>query len=198
MILVLTAAARDGWHHLVTGDESWFFFTYSPRRMWILTRDDMATKRRPDIHTKKSMFTVLWNPLGFCVVDTLRTDAKKESDYFTTNVLAAVERKVFPTGRNPHAKPLTIHLDNCSIHTIRTTEENVRQHNIIRLKHPPYSTNLAPSDFYLFPTIKEKPINIQMAHEQDLFSRLHEILNGISGKELDKVFRTWINRLMIV
>jgi hypothetical protein len=27
------AAERDGWHHFVTGDESWFFFDTSPRRM---------------------------------------------------------------------------------------------------------------------------------------------------------------------
>jgi transposase len=31
MIPVLTAAVRDGWHHLVTGDESWFFLSESPR-----------------------------------------------------------------------------------------------------------------------------------------------------------------------
>jgi hypothetical protein len=24
---------RRGWHHLVTGEESWFFLPYSPRRM---------------------------------------------------------------------------------------------------------------------------------------------------------------------
>jgi hypothetical protein len=52
MILVFTAAARDGWHHFVTGDESWFFFSYYRRRMWTLTRDDVATWPRSDIHTK--------------------------------------------------------------------------------------------------------------------------------------------------
>jgi hypothetical protein len=37
-----------------------------------------------------------------------------------------------------------------------------------------------------------------MIDEEDLFSGLQEILNLISRKELDKVFRRWINRLMIV
>jgi hypothetical protein len=76
MILGLTAAARDGWHHFVTGDESWFFLFYSLGRMWILTRDHVATRPRPDIHTKTSMFPVVLNPLGFPVVDKLRTGAK--------------------------------------------------------------------------------------------------------------------------
>jgi hypothetical protein len=132
------------------------------------------------------MFTVVWNPLGFHVVDKLRTGAQMESDYFTTNIVGPLEQKIFPTGRNQHAKRSTIPLDNCSIHTSRTTEEYIRQHNIIWLQHSPYSPDLSPSDFYLFPTIKEKPKDIQMADKEDLFCRLPEMLNGISGKELDK------------
>jgi hypothetical protein len=120
-----------------------------------------------------------------------------DSDYFTTNIIGTVDKKVFPTGRNPHAKLLTLHLDNCSIKTSRATEECIRQDNMIRLQHPLYSLDLASSDFYLFPTIKEKPKGIQMVDEEDLFYRLQEILNSISRKELDKVFDTEINRLMI-
>jgi hypothetical protein len=93
---------------------------------------------------------------------------------------------------------LTIPLEDGSIQTSRTTEEYIRQHDMIRLQHPPYSPDLAPSDFYLLPTIKEKLKDIQMVDEEDLFDGLQEILNSISRKELDKVFGTWINRLMIV
>jgi hypothetical protein len=107
------------------------------------------------------------------------------------------EQKVFPTGGNPHVKRLTIHLDNGSIQTSRTAEECIRQDNLIRLQHPLNSLDLAPSDFYLFLTIKAKPKDIQMVDEKDLFYRLQEILNSISRKELDKVVDTWINRLMI-
>jgi transposase len=89
-----------------------------------------------------------------------------ESDYFSTNILGPVEQKVFPTGRNPHAKRSTIHRDNGSIQTSRTTEEYIRQHNMIRVQHPLYSPDLAPSDFYLFPTIKEKLKDIQMVDEE--------------------------------
>jgi hypothetical protein len=31
MIPILTAAARDGWRHLITGDEPWFFLSDSQR-----------------------------------------------------------------------------------------------------------------------------------------------------------------------
>jgi hypothetical protein len=36
------------------------------------------------------------------------------SDSFTANILAPREQKKFPTGRRPHAKRLTFHLDQCN------------------------------------------------------------------------------------
>jgi hypothetical protein len=64
MIPILATAAHDGWHHLVAGCESRFFLSYSPRRMWTLSRDGVATKPKHDIRMQKFMFTVIWNPLG--------------------------------------------------------------------------------------------------------------------------------------
>jgi hypothetical protein len=54
MLLFLYVAERDGWHHLVTGDELLFFFDTLPRCMWTLLRDDVVTKPRLDIQSKKS------------------------------------------------------------------------------------------------------------------------------------------------
>jgi hypothetical protein len=55
----LYAAERDDWHHLVTGDESWFFFNTSPRRMWTLSRDNVITRPKLDIQSKEFMFTII-------------------------------------------------------------------------------------------------------------------------------------------
>jgi hypothetical protein len=90
--------------------------TSSPRRMWTLTRDDVATKPKRDIHTTQSMFKVMWNPLGFHVVAKLPSGPKMNSDYFTTNIFAPLEQKMFQAGRRPRAKRLSPHVDHCSIH----------------------------------------------------------------------------------
>jgi hypothetical protein len=69
---------------------------------------------------------------------------------------------------------------------------------MLRLRHPPYSPDRALSDFSCSPIIKEKLKDIRMVDEGALFHRLHELLKAIPRKELDKVFGTWIHRLMIV
>jgi hypothetical protein len=53
MIPYLEAARKDGWRHLVTGDESWCFLRSGSRRTWALAKDEAATKNRTDIHSKK-------------------------------------------------------------------------------------------------------------------------------------------------
>jgi hypothetical protein len=58
--------------------------------MWTLSRDDIVTKPRHQIQSKKFMFTIIWNPTGFDVVDRLPNDAKMNSDYFVANVLISL------------------------------------------------------------------------------------------------------------
>jgi hypothetical protein len=82
MLPFLHAAKRDGWHHPVTDDKSWFFLDISSHRMWTLSRDYMIIKPRHDIQSIKFMFTIIWNPHGFHVVDKLPNDTKKNSNFF--------------------------------------------------------------------------------------------------------------------
>jgi hypothetical protein len=131
MIPILAAAPHDGWQHLVTGDESEFFLPYFPRRMWTLSREDVATKPKHDICTHEFLFTTIWNPLAFEVIDKLPTGTKMNGDYFITNILEPFEQKIFPNGRKPHAKRLTVHLDNRSIHTCGGSEVFLAEHNMI-------------------------------------------------------------------
>ena len=49
-----------------------------------------------------------------------------------------------------------LHLDNAPAHTALSIREFLAKKNIPVLPHPPYSADLAPCDFYLFPKLKSK------------------------------------------
>jgi hypothetical protein len=102
MRTVLLSAQKDGWHHLVAGDGSWFFLSYSPGRMWVVTRDDVASKPGWEIRTAKFMLTNVWNPVGFRVIGKLSDDFTMKANYFTENILGPLEAKIFPDGRAAH------------------------------------------------------------------------------------------------
>jgi hypothetical protein len=83
-----------------------------------------------------------------------------------------LEQAIFSQGRAPHEKRLVVNLDNCSFHTSRVSTDWLKEHSILRMPHSLYSPDLASSDFYLFPTVKEKLERIQLADKDQFFECL--------------------------
>jgi hypothetical protein len=153
---------------LVSSCDWWWvlvFVNISPRRIWTLSRHDVVTKPRLDIQSKRFMFTIIWNPTGFYIIDRLPNNTKMNSDHSVINIVTLFEQAIFPRGRDPHQKRLLIHLDNCSVHTSRASTDWLEEHDMHRMPQPLYSYDLVPSDFYLFPTVKEKLERTQVAYE---------------------------------
>jgi hypothetical protein len=57
---------------------------------------------------------------------------------------------------------------------------------------PPYSPDVGPTDLYLFGRVKGALIWREILDETNLIEAVIRILNGISGAELQCVFRNWI------
>jgi hypothetical protein len=117
------------------------------------------------------------------------------SSYFVTNLFVLLEQAIFPRGKAPHERRLVVHLDNCSVHTSRASRDWLEEHDMRRMPQSPYSPDLAPSDFYLFPTVKEKLERIQVVDENQFSKSLQAILRGIDREELNRVFQAWVWRV---
>jgi hypothetical protein len=73
--------------------------------------------------------------------------------------------------------------------------QNFFEHSPLkRLVHLLYSPDISPSDFYLFGKIKSQLIGQEIPDEIGLFEAVSDILNAISAAELQRVFRSWIDR----
>jgi hypothetical protein len=99
--------------------------------------------------------------------------------------LSSLEQAIFPRGRARHQKWLVVHLDNCSFHMSTASASWSKEQDMLRMPHPSYSSDLAPSDFYLFLTVKQ---NVQT------FSWLRKTSSLISCKNFWRVSikRNWI------
>ena len=51
---------------------------------------------------------------------------------------------------------MILHHDNASSHTLAQTTVFLSTQNIDLMSHPPYSPDLAPNGFFLFPYVKNK------------------------------------------
>jgi len=54
-----------------------------------------------------------------------------------------------------HSSNWILHHDNAPAHRAVTTNEFLAKHNLSSLPHPPYSPDLAPCNFFLFPQLKK-------------------------------------------
>jgi hypothetical protein len=69
-------------------------------------------------------------------------------------------------------------------------------HNSLKIApHPPYSPDLAISDFYLFGYVKDQLQGHEFKEGAELVSVISEILNQISPDILGDAFDDWMGRL---
>ena len=73
------------------------------------------------------------------------------------------------------------------VHTAKVVQEFLAKKRIKLLYHPPYSFDLVPADYFLFPKLKKELAGITMTQEK--FKKEWEgVLWGISREEFAKAF----------
>jgi histone-lysine N-methyltransferase SETMAR len=143
------------------------------------------------------MFTIMWSPHGFHVVDSLPDGTMMCSIYFTDVILAQTAAAFFPAERK-RSQAVTVHLGNCSIHRSRVTEDFMEQNGMESTPHPPYSPDLAPRNFFLFPLINNRLDQFECDDPDGLFEVASEILGTIQTDDLRRVFQRWIESIAVV
>ncbi len=58
-----------------------------------------------------------------------------------------------------------LHWDNAPVHTAASVTDWLVARRVTMLKHPPYSPDLAPADFYLFPKVKKELASLTLTSE---------------------------------
>ena len=66
------------------------------------------------------------------------------------------------------------------IHNSKMTREKTEELGFKRAPHPPYSPDIAPSDFFLFGYVKEKLKGYKFKSRDDLKDKILEILSNIN------------------
>jgi hypothetical protein len=109
------------------------------------------TNARPTIDSPKTMLTVVWNPHGFHVIKALPIGCKWTSRYHIDNSLPEICALHIAGDR----RKLVIHADNATPQVSTRVKLSREEHGLRMALHPPYSRDLAPSDFFLFVYVRE-------------------------------------------
>jgi histone-lysine N-methyltransferase SETMAR len=109
------------------------------------------SKHRPRLEKSFWLFFFFWNSERVAFADSLEEGTTINFQRYI-EILTAFKRRIERIGiRNA----TLLQHDNARPNTIATTRDAIQRLQFSVLSHPPYSSDLAPSDFHLFPKLKE-------------------------------------------
>jgi methylmalonyl-CoA mutase N-terminal domain/subunit len=123
LFYALEAMQRTHFHHIITGDESWFDLEYQYTSQWSVSRDEVPQRVGPAIDTAKFMLTAIWGGNGLHLLDLMPSQCRFNAQYFVEHVMAPLVQMAFPQGRTRYTPRLNVHLDICRVHISKVTEQ---------------------------------------------------------------------------
>lgn len=139
-------------HRIVTGDEKWIYFENPKRRKSWLSRGEASTSTaKPNRFGRKAMVCVWWDQKGIVYFELLKPGETVNTDRYRQQIInlnyALIEKR--PEWARRHGKVILLH-DNAPSHTAKPVKDTLAALGWEILPHPPYSPDLAPSDYHLF------------------------------------------------
>ena len=154
---LMEASMENFEKRIVTGDETWVYH-YDPEckqqsKEWKHPSSPTPKKFKASKSAGKVMCTVFWDCRGPLLVDFLEGKRTITGQYYVTLIDKLREEIKSKRRGKLRATPLLLH-DNAPAHTSHVAKAAVAKNGFVELPHPPYSPDLAPSDFFLFPKMK--------------------------------------------
>lgn len=139
-------------HRIVTGDEKWIHYDNpKKRKSWVKPGEPSTSTVKPNIHGKKLMLCIWWDQLGVVYYELLKPSETITGALYRTQLMrlsrALKEKRAHYYSR--HDKIILLH-DNARPHVAAPVKTYLETLNWEVLPHPPYSPDLAPSDYHLF------------------------------------------------
>lgn len=175
--LLLEEYGEDFWRRIVTVDETWLPY-YNPEtkaqsKVWVAKGEHGPVKAKATPSAGKVMVTVFWDCEGVILVEPLPHGATINAERYVHSLdLLQQELKKSRPGKL-HSRILLLQ-DNARPHTAKATMVAIRQKKWELLPHPPYSPDLAPSDYFLFGPMKESLRGVKYETEKALMSDLRK------------------------
>jgi len=191
----LGSMTRTQLGHVITGDESWFYLSYDKSGIWARSAEEVQPRVKPKIGTPKVLVVVFWGINGLILLDALPPGQRFNTAFMCEVVLPELDRTVRLQRPKMGLRGMKLHFDNARPHSSATTLAKIDELKLTKLPHPPYSPDLAPSDFYLFGYLKSKLAGSTFPDTRTLLTRLREIFACIEQKVLESVYEEWKIRL---
>jgi len=183
---------------VITGDESWVY-GYDPETkqqssQWKSPGSPRPKKARQSRRATKSMLIVFFDIRGI-VNHEFVPEYQTVNAEFYCNVLRRLREDI--RRKRPElccAGNWLLHDDNAPSHRDLVTREFLAHKGIITLPNPPYSPDLAPCDFFLFPKMKLQLKGRRFDRVEEMQRESQNVLGALREQDFQHAFQQWQRR----
>lgn len=93
-----------------------------------------------------------------------------------------------------HRHKYMLHMDNAPAHASDLVQQGLNSMQWPILEHPPYSPDLSPCDFFLFPYLKRQLRGRQFPDTNMLRLEIDRLMGLITVQQWQDVFKDWLHR----
>jgi len=142
-------------NQIVTGDEKWVQYKNIKRHhQWLSPGEKAVQTPTAGLHPMKTLLCVWWDIKGVIHFEMLGMNETITAALYCQQLDRLMEalRKKRPALVNRLG--VLFHQDNARPHTARTTSQKLEELGWEKMSHPPYSPDLAPTDYHLFRSLQ--------------------------------------------
>lgn len=183
---------------IVTGDETWICYASPESKRQSMEWHHAQSPNKPKkfktvLSTRKLMATIFWDWRGVLLIDFMpRGDTINANAYCET--LKKLRRAIQNRRRGLLSNGVILVHDNARPHAAGLTQQLLQQFKWETFNHPPYSPDLAPSDFHLFTKLKDFLAGKKFDSDEELKEGVTTYLNTLAAAEYEAGIQKLVTR----
>ena len=160
---------------IITDDEKLNVYNNVHRkRSWSKHDDAAQTKSKAELHQEKIMPSIWWDYKDVVYFEPFPNNRTINSDVYCQQLVKLEEAIKERRAELANRKGIVFHHDNARPHTSFVIRTQLLEIGWKVMSHPPYSPDLAPSDYHLFWRLQNFLNGKNFSNEDDLKSQLAE------------------------
>ena len=179
-------------------DETWIHH-YTPETKksssdWTAAGENCPKRPKTQQWAGKVMASVFWDAHDILFIDYLENSKTINSDYYMA-LLDRLSGEIKKKRPHMQEKKVLFHQDNAPCHKSMKTRVKLNELGFELLPHPPYSPNLAPSDYWLFVNLKKMLQGKRFVSNEELIVETEAYFvskdESFYGKGIERLEKRW-------
>ena len=183
---------------IVTGDETWIYHFQSDSKaknmVWVSSEGDRPVIAHRCKTSNRMLYAIFFDSKGPVLQIPVPKSSSVTGKYYRESVLTQLVHFYQKCRPRTGVHGIKLLHDYAPAHKSATVQEYLKESGLDVLDHPPYSPDLSPCDFWLFPRLKEMLAWHLFESRLGIGSVVYQCLKHIPKEDYQAAFLKWVDQ----